>query len=57
MTTPRKPDMDNAPTGVNDDPPPSTDDRPEHEDETLGDLLGDRDPESASRSHDRSSKK
>jgi len=48
--TPSKPDnkaQSEAPTGVNDDPAPAADDAPQHEDETLGDLLGNRNPESS----------
>lgn len=54
MTDPKDPSKNppHAPTGVNDDPAPAADDRPQHEDETLGDLLGNRDPESSSKTRD-----
>lgn len=57
MTNPKKPEQDpRAPLGVNDDAPADVDDRPQHEDEVLGDLLGNRDPESSSRKQDKPAK-
>ncbi len=57
MTKPKKPEQaPQAPTGVNDDAPAHADDRPQHEDELLGDLLGNRDPESSARKQDKPAK-
>lgn len=54
MNNPKQPEQDpQAPLGVNDDASADVDDRPEHEDEVLGDLLGDRDPESTTRGRDK----
>ena len=36
--------ISNAHTGVNGNPAPTADDRTQHEDETLGNFLGNRDP-------------
>lgn len=58
MTDP-KPDTQKdpqAPTGVNDDPPPHADDRPQHEDETLSGFLRTHDSESTSRGKDKPAK-